>query len=96
VVLDVAGTCQNNEHKEYHLIYNNGQQLSERAAIEGRGTWDWRSAYGQLEDKKQGFLVSIQHPSSKQMTTFKYYDERQKSDTFMNVMNGLCFSEKVS
>lgn len=27
---------------------------------------------------------------------YKYYDEKQKSDLIMNVMNGLCFSEKVN
>jgi len=41
-------------------------------------------------------LVSVIHPTTKLPHLFKYFDEKQKSDLIMNVMNGLCFSEKVS
>ncbi|CAD8183236.1 unnamed protein product [Paramecium octaurelia] len=49
-----------------------------------------------LEDIKQGFVIRIQHPDNKTEKQFKYFDEKQKSDLIMNVMNGICFSEKVS
>ncbi|CAD8078916.1 unnamed protein product [Paramecium primaurelia] len=49
-----------------------------------------------LEDMKQGFMIRIQHPDNKTEKQYKYFDEKQKSDLIMNVMNGICFSEKVS
>ncbi|CAD8089081.1 unnamed protein product [Paramecium sonneborni] len=55
-----------------------------------------QSGNKKLEDMKQGFMIRIQHPDNKIERQYKYFDEKQKSDLIMNVMNGICFSEKVS
>ena len=33
-----------------------------------------------IDDKKQGFVVSVQNPHSKQFKSFKLYNDKQKTD----------------
>lgn len=49
----------------------------------------------QTESSKLYFKISILNPINNLTLDFKYFDDKVKSETLMNIMNNLCFGDNL-
>lgn len=47
------------------------------------------------ENVKNFFRITIVHPTTNANVEFKYFDDQQKTESLMNIMNNLCFSDNL-
>lgn len=47
------------------------------------------------ENLKNYFRIIIIHPITNANVEFKYFDDQQKTESLMNIMNNICFSDNL-